>query len=151
MTVLGTHALKDRLEKLELETEEVKVPELGEDAVIRLRALTCQESGEWNEVNDLRDQMQAGKVKTYSTIGGYMVGLSMIDEKGNRVLTNRQDIVATMNQMPAIVISRSFDVCARLNKLNKKSVDELKKNSETNPENDSGSNSPGEQTPQQPS
>lgn len=139
MTSLSVHAFRDRKGKLKLKTKEVPVPSLGEDATLTVRELTVDEIGKWNELNRLREKMPEGGVKAYGTIASHMVGLSLIDpDTGKNFFINRQEIVEGMKGLPNRDVQDLWDACAELNKLTRDAVEDVKGNSESTPESDSG-------------
>ena len=123
----------DILNASDLARERVEVPEWG--GAVLVRALTGRE----------RDAYEAGIVHpdgrkmryTLTNMRARLVSLSVIDEAGARLFSDSD--IELLGRKSAAALERVFEVAQRLSGLSEKDVDELAKNSESDPSDDSGS------------
>ena len=117
----------------DLARERVEVPEWG--GAVLVRALTGRE----------RDAYEAGIVHpdgrkmryTLTNMRARLVSLSVIDEAGTRLFSDSD--VELLGRKSAAALERVFEAAQRLSGLSAQDVDELVKNSESGPSDDSGS------------
>jgi len=121
------------LQVQDIVTEDVPVPEWG--GTVRVRGLSGHE----------RDAFEAGIVQpsgrtiryTLENLRARLVALSVVDESGAR-LFSAADVVA-LGRKSAAALERVYNVAQRLAGLSNQDVEELAKNSESGPSDDSGS------------
>lgn len=113
--------------------EDVPVQEWG--GTVRVKSLTGTE----------RDALEASLVQgkgknanvNLANLRSKLAARSMVDENGKRIFSDAD--VAELGRKSAAALQRVFDVAQRLSGLSAEDVEELTKNSETAPSEDSGS------------
>lgn len=121
------------LNKPDLLTEVVSVPEWGGDVMVK--AITGAQ----------RDQYEASlfagakNTRNYTNIRAKLVAISIVDEKTEKPLFSLGDIEALGNKSAA-GLDKVFTVAQRLSGLTQADVDELAKNSETDQDDSSTTN-----------
>ena len=123
----------DILNASDLAREEVDVPEWG--GAVLVRGLTGRE----------RDAYESsivhpnGRVMKYTltNMRARLVALSVIDEAGARLFSDSD--IEMLGRKSAAALQRVFEVAQRLSGLSEQDMDELAKNSESGPSDDSGS------------
>tara|TARA_R110000803_G_scaffold89779_10_gene157055 strand:+ start:1696 stop:2160 length:465 start_codon:yes stop_codon:yes gene_type:complete len=148
---LSKELFTDRSNKRVVPFIDVDVPEYTEDGApevesLRVQQLGADEVGMVNEIDALRREMkQGGATAKYSTYEKHMVGLSLVDPlTGVKFFTDLTQVKNGLAKMPNPVVMRLFDACAKLNRRDQKSIDELVGNLEETQESDSGSSLPDE-------
>jgi len=117
----------------DLKTETVAVPEWGGEVLVRMMTGTARDKFE--------EQMFGGGRKkgkpemSFDNIRARLVAAVVVDEAGN-LLFEPADIVE-LGKKSAAALDRIFSVAQQLNGFTKKDIDELAKNSETDPKEDS--------------
>jgi hypothetical protein len=108
------------------QVEKVDVPEWG--GFVFVRVMTAGE----------RDQFERKFTQDrYGNIRAYVAAATVCDDEGNLLFEKADiDVLATKS---GAAVDRLFDVALRINKLRKKDIDELEKNSKANPSEDSSS------------
>jgi hypothetical protein len=115
----------------DLTKELVNVPEWGGD--VYLRTLTAGERERWEETN-LTRKGNDSKVNLIN-LQASLVALTAVDEAGVHLFT-AADIPA-LNGKSSVALQRLFSKALELNRVGKQDVEELVKNSETTPVEDS--------------
>lgn len=117
----------------DVQFEDVEVPEWG--GKVRVKSLTGKER------DALESSMIVGKGKnkdvSLSNLRAKLVAQSVVDEQGMAIFTD-EDIPA-LGAKSAAALNRVYEVAQRLSGITQDDVDELTKNSETAPSDDSGS------------
>ena len=121
----------------DLPKETVAVPEWGGDVIVRTMPaddrdayeLACFHSREANE--------KAGRGDDQNHIRARLTAWTAVDEQGERIFSD--DDVAALGQKSAAAVQRIFAVAQRLNGLGPGDVEELEKNSQSSPGDDSAS------------
>jgi len=120
-----------------LPEETVDLPELGPDKQVRMRGLTGAQRDSWEaslitfKGNDRRVNARNARAR--------LISMSAVDEQGKR-LFSPADIEALGN-LSAKIIQRLYEVALRVSGVTDDEVEELTKNSEDVPSDDSGSDS----------
>lgn len=120
-----------------LRTERVEVPEWGGEVIVR--ELTGKE-------RDLFEEsfiVVQGKKRstTLENMRAKLVAKSIVDEKGNRLLTDKD--AEWLGSRSAAALDRVFEVAQRLSGISDADVEDLTKNSSPGQSEDSTSASPG--------
>lgn len=117
----------------DVQFEDVEVPEWG--GKVRVKSLTGRER------DALEASMIQGKGKNanvnLNNLRAKLVARSIVDEGGKRVFSD--DDIAALGAKSAAALTRVYEVAQRLSGITQEDVDELTKNSETAPSDDSGS------------
>lgn len=117
----------------DVQFEDVDVPEWG--GKVRVKSLTGKER------DALESSMIVGKGKNanvnLSNLRAKLVAQAVVDENGMRVFGD--DDIAALGAKSAAALTRVYEVAQRLSGITQEDVDELTKNSETAPSEDSGS------------
>jgi hypothetical protein len=117
----------------DVQFEDVSVPEWGGE--VRVKSLMGEER------DALEATMIQGKGKNTSVnlanLRAKLVARSIVDESGQRIFSDT-DIFA-LGKKSAAALSRVYEVAQRLSGISAEDVEELTKNSETAPSEDSGS------------
>jgi hypothetical protein len=111
----------------DLTIEEVYVPQWG--GSVRIRSLTALQRGRL-EVSTLERKGRDAD-QNLIMLRARMVALSIVDESGTRVFSERD--VESLNDKSASALETVFKAAMRLSGLSKEDVDELTKNSESAP------------------
>lgn len=121
------------LQAQDLPFEDVEVPEWG--GTVRIRTLTGTERDAF-ESSVARKQ---GKdvIMNYKNIRAKLVALTVVDGEGNRLFDD--DDAKELGKKSANVLDRLFEVAQRLSGLRDEDVEELAKNFESDPSDDSTS------------
>lgn len=118
---------------MDVHFEDVDVPEWG--GRVRVKALTGKER------DALESSMIVGKGKnkdvSLKNLRAKLVARSVVDEQDRAIFTD-EDIPA-LGAKSAAALNRVYEVAQRLSGITQEDVDELTKNSETAPSDDSGS------------
>lgn len=116
----------------DVQYEDVEVPEWG--GKVRVKSLTGKER------DGLEASMIVGKGKNanvnLSNLRAKLVARAVVDENGKRVFGD--DDIAALGAKSAAALTRVYEVAQRLSGITQEDVDELTKNSETAPSEDSG-------------
>lgn len=116
----------------DVQFEDVEVPEWG--GQVRVKSLTGKER------DALESSMIVGKGKNanvnLNNLRAKLVARSVVDEDGKRIFTD--DDIAALGAKSAAALTRVYEVAQRLSGITQEDVDELTKNSETAPSEDSG-------------
>ena len=123
----------DILNASDLARERVEVPEWG--GAVLVRALTGRERDAY-ESSIVHPNGRAMKY-TLTNMRARLVSLSVIDEAGTRLFSDSD--VELLGRKSAAALERVFEAAQRLSGLSAQDVDELVKNSESGPSDDSGS------------
>lgn len=113
--------------------EEVEVPEWG--GAVLVQGLTGKE----------RDQLEASMIQgkgkkaqvNLENLRAKLVARTIVDETGTRVFEDAD--IPALAKKSAAALNRVYEVAQRLSGITQEDVDELTKNSETAPSEDSGS------------
>lgn len=119
------------LNVLDLQTEDVEVPEWG--GMVRVRGLTGSERDAFEQ--SIMEQRGRDVALNLRNIRAKLVALSVVDEQGNRVFSDAD--VKALGQKSAMALQRVFEVAQRLSGLRNEDVEELAKNSENGRSDDS--------------
>jgi len=124
------------LEALDLQTEVVEVPEWGGDVLVKGL------SGAERDTLESEIVTRKGKNTTVNLVNlrAKMVARSVVDPETHKRLFTDADVQA-LGKKSAIALQRVFDVAQRLAGMSSDDVEELTKNSESEPSDDSGSGS----------
>jgi hypothetical protein len=118
----------------DIQREEVQVPEWG--GMVLVQGLDGAQRDAFEE------SMIKGKGKNatvnLANLRAKLVARSVVDEDGKRVFDDAE--ITSLAKKSAAALDRVFTVAQRLSGINQDDVDELTKNSETAPSEDSGSN-----------
>jgi len=144
---LSKDLFADRLKKRKRPRIAVPVPELsaedGKMEYLYVEELTAAELSQVYQVQDDRREAGPNGLKQFGSFSQHMVGVSLVDnDTGLRFFANLMEIKKGMEQLSHPVLNRLFEACLQLNKVDEKSTEELVKNSESDPESDSGSSLP---------
>lgn len=114
----------------DLKTEKVSVPEWGGEVCVRTMTGTDRDAFEQSIVT--------GPDKTnMENIRARLCALTIVDEKGERLFTDKD--VAELGKKSALALDHIFTIAQRINGIGASDIEELAKNSETTPDEDSGS------------
>lgn len=116
----------------DLVTEEVEVPEWGGKVLVR----TFQ--GTQKDKFEQKIMTSPGESVDMEGMRALLISLTVVDEDGNLIFDNNGDVEA-LGKKSALALDRVFDVAKRLNALTNADVEELGKNSEPDPKEDSTS------------
>lgn len=114
------------LQAVDIQTEEVEVPEWGGKVLVR--GLTGTE----------RDALEAGMLEiknrgnqrvNLTNMRAKLVSMSIIDQNGKRLFKDRD--IEALGAKSALALNRVFDVAQRLAAMTEEDVEELTKNSES--------------------
>jgi len=122
---------KDEILKAEdLKRELVPVPEWGKGAVY-VRTMTGEE-------RDAYDQSNVGENENVDLVNfrAKLLARTIVDEKGERIFTD--DDINQLGKKSSLALNRLFEVAQRLNGLGAREMEEMIKNSEGGPGEDSG-------------
>ena len=146
---LSKDLFADRLKKRKPPKTKVPTPEFNDpdtpdvEESLYVEELTAEELSQIYAIQDQRKEAGPNGLKQFGSFTQHMVGLSLVDnDTGLRFYPNLLEIKKGMVGISHSVLNRLFEACLDLNKVDKKSTDELVKNSETDPENGSGSSLP---------
>jgi hypothetical protein len=131
---LGREAL---LTKLLLKSQTVDVSEFGEDAQIRVRALTALERDRWDAAN-----YSGGKDVNMIGYKSRFIALCACDENDQRIF-NDED-ASVIGEWPSHLVERVFVAAGTLNGLLKSAVDAIEGKSEKTAPADGAGPSPGD-------
>ena len=117
----------------DIKREEVQVPEWG--GVVLVQGLSGRD----------RDQLEASMIQgkgkdtkvSLDNLRAKVVARSIVDENGNRIFSDAD--IPALAKKSALALNRVYEVAQRLSGISQEDVDELTKNSETAPSDDSGS------------
>ena len=116
----------------DITVEQVAVPEWG--GMVRVKGLTGAERDRFEAVL-LQDKKRPNRLEAYVNFRARLVVLSVVDENGNRLFTDKD--VAALGAKSAQALERVYQVASRLAGLNNEDVEELTKNSESDQSDDS--------------
>ncbi len=111
----------------DIATEVVAVPEWGGE--VRVRGLSAAERDRFEERIVKREGKHARVILT--DVRAKLAALSMVDERGERLFNDGE--VAVLTRKSAAALQRVFEVAQRLSGLTDEDVEELEKNSESDP------------------
>ena len=114
--------------------EKVLTPEWGEDGHIYVLSLTGKERDRFEAGSVLKDRKSGEYDVKMDNLRARLVTMTACTESGE-LLFSRDD-VKQLGQRNAAVISRIYDVAARLSGITKQDLEELVKNSEAVPNED---------------
>jgi len=118
----------------DVQLEDVEVPEWG--GAVRVKSLMG------NERDALEASMIVGKGKNanvnLANLRAKLVARSIVDGDGNRIFEDSD--IAALGKKSAAALNRVYEVAQRLSGITQDDVDELTKNSEATPSEESGSN-----------
>lgn len=116
----------------DVQYEDVPVSEWG--GTVRVKSLTGKER------DALEASMIVGKGKNanvnLNNLRAKLVARSIVDENGARIFSD--DDITALGAKSAAALTRVYEVAQRLSGITQEDVDELTKNSETAPSDDSG-------------
>jgi len=115
------------------EVRRVEVPEWGGHVYVRM--ITATERDQW-------EQKFVGRETGDRNLRGSFVWLCLCDAGGKPLYLEKPYLANGFAKKSARVINRIFEAAHDLNGMGEKSIEELEKNSETIPGDDSPSNSP---------
>jgi len=130
MTLLTKQELIDAPD---IVTEEVYVPQWGGSVLVR----TMTELQRGKILAALYEQRANGQVLRLQELQLRFCGCSIVDESGKRMFSDQE--LAILGKKSAAAIQVIFEVVARLNGLSNEQVEELSKNSDETPSDDSPS------------
>lgn len=130
---------RECLRTLKPRTKDVYIERFGKTFTVR--ELSDYELEHSRAIGKLREAAGVNAEKQYGTWASYLVGLSMIDPKTGENLFKRAEIVKEMTGVPYSVVEQLTSAVLDLNGMSKKAQEDIEKNSESIPENDSGSTS----------
>lgn len=96
------------LKPITVPTEDVPVPELGGDAVVRLRGMTAGQRTRFEQ----QFQGKGGKQRNIQQLRERLLVQTVVGEDGEPLLT--LDDVAAISQQSAVVVERLVNVAMRL-------------------------------------
>jgi hypothetical protein len=100
----------------DLKSEEVEVPEWGGKVIVRM--MTGRERDAFEA-----SVMLAGKKPNYDNLRARLVALTVIDEEGNRLFSEKD--IEWLGQKSAAALEKIFDVSQRLNAIREQDVEDL--------------------------
>lgn len=103
------------------QVEEVSAPEWG--GIVRVQAISAMD-------RDRYEQRVSG-MKDWGGIRATLCVQCIVDDEGNRIFTD--DDIEALSQKSGAVIDRVFEVARRLNGMTDEDIQEMEKNSETEP------------------
>lgn len=115
--------------------ETIPVPEWGGD--VRLRTLTGRERDEF-EASTVETNKKGQQRANLVNIRARLVSLCLVDDDGNRMFTERRDIIL-LGEKSAAALERVFSKCNEMNGLSDKDVEELAENFSESPDESSDS------------
>lgn len=133
----GVLTRDDILNRSELKTERVPVPEWGGDVIVR--ELTGNERDEW-ESELVAERGAEFTVKSMAGARARLASLAIVNEDGERLFTAVD--VEDLGRLSGAALGRVFDVAARLSGLTATDIEELAGNSRGTGTDGSGSFSP---------
>ena len=114
----------------DLKFEDVPVPEMGEDASVRIQVMPGNVRDVWEEGLTKRRDVN-DKITNLKGMKAELLVECAVDDDGTRLFT-AEDVMA-INEKNGTVIDRLCDVAMKLNGLSDKSLEEMRKNSEADP------------------
>jgi len=117
----------------DLETVEVNVPQWGGSVLVR--ALTAKQRGQL--MSTLIDQTKDGRTLRLQDLQARLCAMSIVDGQGKRFFSDNE--LAALGAKSSAALQRVFEVAQRLSGLSDEQVEELSKNSEETPSDDSPS------------
>lgn len=133
----GVLTRDDILNRSELRTERIEVPEWGGNVIVR--ELTGNERDEW-ESELVAERGAEFTVESMAGARARLASLAIIGEDGERLFT--ADDVEDLGRLSGAALGRVFDVAARLSGLTATDIEELAGNSRGTGTDGSGSFSP---------
>ena len=109
--------------------ERLPIPELGGDVFVRVMT--------GNERDAMEDRF-SGKGRTMVGARAYIAASTVCDASGLPLFDMNGDLAA-LGKMPGSVMTSIFEVSSRLNRFTDEDIEDLEKNSESAPSDDSGS------------
>ena len=113
----------------DLKTKDVKVPEWG--GTVRVKTMTGPERGKFEE-----KAFVDGKTD-FSTFRQRLIAMTVCDEDGKLIFTEAD--IAALGNKSAKALDRVFAAAQKLNGLGRDDIEDMVKNSEPIPSNDSAS------------
>jgi hypothetical protein len=107
---------------------DVPVPEWGEDAEVRVRALTGSERDRYEGLAVVTGPNGSIQRRLPADARSQLLVMCLVDAEGNRLYADKD--VKALAKKDSVVISRLFEVAKDLAALGKESVEEKKGNSE---------------------
>ena len=117
----------------DLETVEVNVPQWGGSVLVR--ALTAKQRGQL--MSTLIDQTKDGRTLRLQDLQARLCAMSIVDGQGKRFFSDNE--LAALGAKSSAALQRVFEVAQRLSGLSDEQVEELSKNSDETPSDDSPS------------
>jgi len=117
----------------DLETVEVNVPQWGGSVLVR--ALTAKQRGQL--MSTLIDQTKDGRTLRLQDLQARLCAMSIVDGQGKRFFSDNE--IVALGAKSSAALQRVFEVAQRLSGLSDEQVEELSKNSEETPSDDSPS------------
>lgn len=117
MSLEGIKGVRD------LKLVEVPVPEWGQGATVALRGLTGTERDAFEAAAAERHEKQG--VRGMAGIRAYLVALTLVDEKGERMFPDADAGAAELGVKSGLVIKRLADVAMSLSGLSNEKVEEI--------------------------
>lgn len=124
--------------------EVVKVPELGDDAEVRVRSLT---GAEWEEYeNSLSQQIRRRDGSLEFRVNrrnrrAKLVAMCVVDEQGQLVFDPKRDVIR-LSGMNAGALDRIYEVAERLSGKDEQAIEEAEEDFDGGPSGPSTSDSP---------
>lgn len=115
--------------------ELLDVPEWGGE--VRLRTLTGRERDEF-EASTVETNKKGQQRTNLVNIRARLVSLCLVDEEGNRMFTEKRDVIL-LGEKSAAALERVFAKCNEMNGLSEKDVEELAENFSETPSESSDS------------
>lgn len=107
----------------DLKLQEVPVPEWGAGATVALRGLTGTERDAFEAAAAERHEKNG--VRGMAGIRAYLVALTLVDEKGERMFPDADAGAAELGAKAGVVIKRLADVAMALSGLSGEKVEEI--------------------------
>lgn len=107
---------------------DVPVPEWGEDAEVRVRALTGSERDRYEALSIVTGPNGSIQRRLPADARSQLLVMCLVDAEGERLYADRD--VKALAKKDSVVISRLFEVAKDLSALGKESVEEKKGNSD---------------------
>lgn len=108
--------------------ELVHVPEWGGDVYVRV--LPGTERDQWDAWS-----IKSSKREDYANWRSKLCSLCLVDEAGNRLFSDNE--MSELSKKSGAVLARLYLICRRVNAFDSRDVEELEKNSESGPSDDS--------------
>lgn len=118
----------------DLKTEEVKVPEWGGEVLVKTLSGTERDAFE-NSVAGIKNGKRR---ENYANFRARFVSHCMVDEAGNRLFVNDEDVKA-LGRKSVKALQRVFDKAQELNAMTDEDVEELTEDFDENPDENSTS------------